>query len=406
MPSFRYRAYGTEGQLAEGAIDAATADVASDLLWGQGLTPFHLRQASGSEEKWWQREVFAPRGPSGADLASFTRDFATLNTAEIPLDDALRILSEQALSAKMRALAKTILADVLNGATLSDALTRQGSVFPTDYVSAVRAGEIGGTLPQVLEELADLLERRSEIRARVRSALIYPVVLIVLAFVSLAIVIGVLVPSIAPIFAEGGKAMPLAIQVMVAVQPHVIDILVVAAMALGALIAAAAMVRRRPDLRLAFDARVLRLPGIGSFMLQQETARFTRTLGTLVRSGVPLLQAATSARDVIVNRRIAAAMDGAIDMVREGASLHLALQTLAVLPSIALRMISVGEEAGRLAPMLLRVATMFEIQTQRSVDRFMTVLTPALTIFIAVMVGGLIMAVMNAILGINALAGR
>src|SRR5262245_6304787 len=403
MPTFRYRAYGHAGDLAEGAIDAATADAATDLLWGQGLTPFWLRQNDEAATAWWRRDLLAPRPPSATDLALFTRDFATLHTAEIPLDDALRTLGEQASSAKMRALAKKLLADVLNGATLSDAMQRQ-TVFPVDYISAVRAGEIGGTLAQVFEELADLLERRSEIRARVKSALVYPAMLMALAIVSLAIVVGVLVPSIAPIFAETGRPMPAGLQVVIAAQAHLTEILVAIATLAGATLAAAAVVLNRPDLRLALDRRLLKAFGLGPFLLQQETARFTRTLGTLVRAGAPLLLAATSARAVVVTRHVAAAIDGAIDMVREGASLHHALQAADVLPAMALRMISVGEEAGKLAAMLLRIAKMFETQTQRSVDRFMTILTPLLTIVIAVLVGGLIMAVMNAILSINGLA--
>jgi general secretion pathway protein F len=406
MPTFRYRAYGGRGELAEGVIDAASPEAASDLLWGQGLTPFQMRQADAAGQKWWQREVFAARAPSQGDLASFTRDFATLNTAEIPLDDALRTLAEQAAAAKMRSLAKALLADVLNGATLSDAMYRQRAVFPADYVSAVRAGEVGGTLAQVFEELADLLERRAEVRARINSALVYPAVLIMLAVASLGVVVVVLVPSIAPIFIEAGKPMPAVIEWAIGAEAHATEILLAAALAAAAAVGAAATVLRRPDLRLALDRRVLKLPGLGPFVLQQETARFVRTLGTLVRAGVPLLQASTSARAVVGNRHIATAMDGAIDMVREGASLHQALQAAAVLPSIALRMISVGEEAGKLAAMLLRVAAMFETQTQRSVERFMTVLSPLLTIVIAVLVGGLIITVMNAILGINGLVGR
>ena len=404
MPTFSFRAYGAQGQFSEGTIDAASADAASDLLWGQGLTPFQLNRSDEAGKPWWRRELFAGP-PSAADLSSFTRDFATLNTAEIPLDDALRILAEQAMSAKMRTLAKSLLADVLNGATLSDAMGKQAA-FPLDYVSAVGAGEIGGTLAEVLEELAGLLERRVEVRARVRSALTYPAVLIVLAVVSLSIVIGVLVPSIAPIFAEGGNAMPASLRLVIAIQAnatHIIVGLAVAAVAAGG---AAAVALRRPGARQALDRRLMLLPGLGGFLLQQDTARFARTLGTLVRAGVPLLQAAVSARAVIANRHVGAAMDRAIDRVREGASLAAALQEAAVLPPIALRMVSVGEEAGKLAPMLLRVAAMFETQTQRSVDRFMTILTPLLTVVIAVLVGSLIMAVMNAILSINGMAVR
>src|SRR5215471_17555364 len=161
MPAFRYRAYGTGGDVAEGTIDAASQNAASDLLWGQGLIAFQMRQADAAAKKWWRRDVFVRRAPTTTDLALFTRDFATLNSAELPLDDALRILAEQT-AAKMRKLAGGLLGEVLNGGTLSDAMQKQGPIFSADYVSAVRAGEIGGTLAQVLEELADLLERRAE----------------------------------------------------------------------------------------------------------------------------------------------------------------------------------------------------------------------------------------------------
>jgi len=157
---------------------------------------------------------------------------------------------------------------------------------------------------------------------------------------------------------------------------------------------------------MLFDRTKLAVPLLARFLLQQETARFARTLGTLLRAGVPLLRAATSACDVVGNRDVAAGIARAIGLLQEGASLHHALASETSLPAVALRMIAVGEEAGKLDRMLLAVAAKFEQQTQRSIDRFMTALTPLLTMTIAVLVGGLIMAVMNAILSVNELAAR
>jgi general secretion pathway protein F len=265
---------------------------------------------------------------------------------------------------------------------------------------------VGGTLAQVLEEMADLLERRLEIRNRVRSALVYPAILVVFAIVTVSLIVAVLVPGIAPIFAEGGRAMPGAIAFVLAVQAHFTEIaaslLVVAAMAASALVAAL----RRPQLRLAIDRLKLRPPLFGAFILERETARFARSLGTLLRAGVPLLQASISARAVIANRHLGAGVDRALEAVREGSSLHRALERHAELPAVGLRMISVGEEAGKLDRMLLRMAAMFEQQTQRAMDRFMTILTPTLTLTIAFLVGSLILTVRNAILSINELAYR
>jgi general secretion pathway protein F len=406
MPSFSYRAYGGRGEFAEGRIEAVSPDAANEMLWAQGLTPFHLQASDADGERWWQREVFGRGRSSPAQLASFTRDFATLNSAEIPLDDALRILVAQAPSRAMRTVTARLLADVLDGSHLSDAMEKHPQVFAADYVNAVRSGEMGGTLAQVLEEMTDLLERRMEIRNRIRSALVYPAILVVFAIVTVSLIVTVLVPSIAPIFAEGGRTMPAVIAFALALQAHWSEIatslLVLAAAATGALTIAL----RRPPVRLAIDRFKLRPPLFGAFILERETARFARSLGTLLRAGVPLLPASSSARAVIGNRYIGAGVDRALEAVREGSSLHRALERHGELPAVALRMISVGEEAGKLDRMLLRMAAMFEQQTQRTVDRFMTILTPALTLTIAFLVGGLILTVMNAILSINELAYR
>ena len=401
MPTFRYRAYGMRGEFAQGTIEAASDRAAGDALWTQGLTAFQLDAAEGRAAKWWRRELFSTAGSARVDLASFTREFATLSAAEIPLDDALRILSEQATSTAMRALAANLLADVLNGATLSDAMQKRPEVFPADYLSVVRAGEVGGAVAEVLGELADLLDRRKEVRARIHSALIYPAILIALSLASLAIIAGALVPSIAPIFIGSGKPMPAAVSLILAVTSASPALLTGAMAAAAAVICALLFILRRPGARLAFDRCKLRLPLFGSFLLQRETARFARTLATLLKAGVPLLQASASARGVIANRHVAAGIDGAIAAVREGSALNRALRRETALPAIALRMISVGEEAGKLDRMLLRVAVLFEQQTQRSVDRFMTILTPLLTVTIAVLVGGLIMTIMDAVLSIN-----
>src|ERR1043166_2741425 len=238
MPSFSYRAYGGRGEFAEGRVEAVSSDAATEMLWGQGLTPFHLQAADAAAERWWQREVFGGTRTSPAQLASFTRDFATLNSAEIPLDDALRILVAQAPSRAMRTVVTALLADVLDGSPLSDAMHKHPQVFAADYVSAVRSGEVGGTLGQVFEEMADLLERRMEVRNRIRSALVYPAILVAFAIVTIGLIVAVLVPGIAPIFAEGGRAMPAVIGFVLAVQAHWTEIavafLVVAAMATGA----------------------------------------------------------------------------------------------------------------------------------------------------------------------------
>lgn len=405
MPSFQYRAYDARGSLAQGHVEAISAQAATDALWAQGLTAFRLQGAGQEGVRWWQRELFAG-GARRSDLAAFTREFATLVGAGIPLDDSLRILADQATSSGIRALVADLRQDVLNGMTLSDALQKRPKVFPADYISIIRAGEAAGAIGQVLEELAALLQRREEVRAKLRSALVYPAILLGLSAISLAIIIGVLIPSIAPVFAQGGKPLPPAIQVFLTLQAHWLDLVIGLATAAAAVTWAARLASSRSSLRLLLDRGKLAAPVAGRLLLQQETARMARTLGTLLRAGVPLLQATTSACNGMVNCHLAGGLERAIALLRDGASLHRALQSEMVLPAVALRMISIGEEAGRLDQMLLTIAAMFEQQTQRSIDRLMTLLTPALTMGVAVLVGSLIMAVMNAVLSINELAVR
>jgi general secretion pathway protein F len=404
MPIFSYKAYGSGGELAEGQIEAASEQAARDRLWSQKLVPFELIADGADAAPWWRRELFAGETLSQTQLAAFTREFATLASAGIPLDDVLRILADQTSSTKTRPMTEAILADVLNGGTLSDAFEKRGQSFPPEYVSVIRAGEVSGRLGQALDELAALLESRAEARSKVQSALVYPVILIALSLVSLGIIVSVLIPNIAPMFGEGGRPVPGTIRVLMSLHefwPEIlVSFLVLTLCSVGGMIAAL----RRPTARLALDGFKLRLPILGLFLLKRETSRYTRTLGTLLKAGVPLLQAATSARTAVRNTVLLAGVTTTIDAVREGAPLHLALRRHTVLPPLALRMIAIGEEAAKLDAMLLKVAAMFEQQTERDVARFMTILTPAITLFVAVFVGALIVTIMNAILGLNDLA--
>lgn len=404
MPTFLYKAYGPNGELAEGEIEAASQEGATDSLWTQKLVAFDLAVSGSQTKPWWERDLFSGKSLSQPQLAAFTREFATLTSAGIPLDDTLRILSDQVESGRARPIVDALLADVLNGSALSDAMEKRRESFPLDYVSVVRAGEIGGTLGQALEELSTLLERRAELRAKLKSALVYPTILVALSVVSLGIIVGVLIPNIAPVFGEGGEPVPATIHVLMLLHAHWPEIVTALSAAILAGVGLGVGALRRPANRMAFDGFKLRLPIVGSFLLRQETARFARTLGTLLKAGVPLLQAATSASAALSNSVLSGSVQAAIDAVREGAPLHIALRTHTILPPLALRMIAIGEETARLDGMLLRVANMFEQQTQRALERFMTIFTPAVTLAVAVFIGGLIITIMNAILSLNDLA--
>lgn len=405
MALFRYRAFTGAGDLSEGEIEAASFDEAEETLFARGLTPFETKEVERRESNAFAR-FSGKRAPSLAELSSFTREFATLEQADVPIDQALRMLSAQNVSPVLRELSDALLRRIVDGASLSDALARQPVVFSPEYVNIVRAGETTGDVASALVQLADMLERRLELKGRMQSALVYPALLIALAIVSTGIVLGVLVPNVAPIFADSGAAMPAGLQFIIDLEaswPLLLGfIIALVASALGVRAYAA----RRPDVKASIDRVILRLPFAGRLKAQHETARFARTLGVMTRAGVPLIPGLESARAAVENLYLGRQLDAAIEAVRGGASLSSSLAKIDGLPPVAAQIVSVGEEAGKLDEMLLRLAEMFERQTQRAIERAMGLLTPALTVAIAGVVGGLIMTVMNAVLSVNELATR
>jgi general secretion pathway protein F len=401
---YHYIAYTRAGALAEGRLQAASLDDAIEMLWERGLTPFETREdAAPASGRWWARQILASRTPSQRDVASFTREFATLAQSDIPLDDALRIVSEQFGTTRIRPVITSLLEAVLDGAHLSDAMAQHPEAFQDEYVNMVRAGEASGDMARVFGELADLLERRLELTGRLTSALVYPCVLIVAAIVSIAVIMGVLIPNLAPMFPEGGKSMPIAVSVIVRMREAWPLILTAGAVMGIGVLGIATTISRSNHLRRAADRIFLGLPLAGKLSGEQNCARFTRTLGALLRTGVPMLSALASARSAVRNRHIGSGLEGSIDAVRDGQSLSRALSGRPGIPQVALRMVTVGEETGKLDEMLLRTAVMLEQQSQRRIERLMTLLTPALTVGIAGLVGALILTVMNAILSANEL---
>jgi general secretion pathway protein F len=405
--NYRYSAYTPAGILAEGRLQASTLEEAIETLWQRGLTPLEtLEDTAPASARWWRHDLLSPRKASPRDVAAFTREFATLIQSGIPIDDALRIVAEQSGTGRMRPVVAGVLDLVLDGAHLSDAMAQHPEAFQDDYVSMARAGEVGGDLAKVFGELADLLERRQELAGKITSALVYPCVLIVMAVASIGVVVTVLVPGLAPIFAQSGRPMPAMIAFIIRCEQSWPAIaMAVAAIVIGGLAAGGAL-SRSDAMRFAADRILLGLPLAGTLSAEQNFARFARTLGSLLRAGVPMLAAQTSAGSVVRNRHIAAGLAAALEIVRDGRSLSRALSGRPGIAPVALRMIAVGEETGKLSQMLLRIAVILEQQSQRRIERLMTLLTPALTITIAGLVGALIFTVMDAILSVNELAVR
>lgn len=405
MPRYRYSAYDAAGRLQRGEAEATSLPAFLTGLHGQGLYPFETGEVAGAARlPWWQRDLTGPRGLSQSSLRLLTRELATLIGAEIPLDEALRLVLLQAPAGKTRHAVEAVLARVLDGDSLSKAMQGEPGMFPDHYLSMLAAGEASGSLGAVLEDLAQYLDRTGELKARITSALIYPAVLMVMAIVAVTLILLALVPALEPVFADAGTPPPVAFQVfaglswlMAAYWPH---------LALGAAAAAVLLwaLLHNPAVAAGLDRLVLRLPIAGTLVTGLEVGRFARSLATLIRSGVPMLSALHICRGLARNRAFADAIGQALEHVKEGSALARPLEESGRVPALALRLVSAGEETGQLERMLSHVAQIYEIDTGRRIDRLMSLLTPALTLAIGLIVGGLILSVMNAVLSVNEVA--
>jgi general secretion pathway protein F len=403
VPDFSYRAFDAAGDLREGRIEAVTREAAEEAVWRMGLTPFEWPNGAGAPRRGFSLR-FGETRPSAARLAAFTREFATLEQADIPLDQSLRLLAAQSASPALRKIADDILKQVVDGASLSQALAERPDIFGQDYLQVVREGESIGRVGEALGELADMLERRQELRGKVQSALVYPAVLVTMAIGSTAVVLGTLIPNIAPIFTDNGKSMPGGLRFILDVEAHGGQILIALVLLILCLALGLRLVASRPALRSALDRALLRLPAIGALLQKLAAARFARSLGSLLKAGAPMLQALESARLSVGNHYLRERFAHTIEEVRGGAKLSATLREIDLFPAAATQMVAIGEETGQTSAMLLRLAALFERETQTAIERVMGLLTPILTITIAGVVGSLILTVMDAVLGINDLA--
>ena len=397
MPVFSYRSTTREGSVTEGVVEAADEKAAVERLRASGVIPLDVR--APREEMGW-RPRFALRS-SQADLLSFTSELSALLGAGLPLDRSLGILAEISESDAVRGVTQSLLRSIREGSSFSDALQRHPRVFPRLYINMVRAGEAGGVLETVLEKLNEFLEASKELRDHVVSALIYPAILGVTGGVSIIILLTYVLPKFSVIFAELGGALPVPTRVLLAVSGALQSYGWLLLLLAAAGVAAFRNWVRTGQGRYRWDALKLHL--MFDVVRKLETARFCRTLGTLLRSGVPLLQALENARDVIENRAIASAIADVSRGAKEGKGIAAPLAEANVFPPLALSMIRVGEETGQLDEMLLKVADSYEKSLKQAVRRFISLLEPVLILIMGVVIGFIVVSMLMAVFSITEL---
>ena len=409
MPLYSYRAVSAAGDVSSGELEAANESEIVDRLRDQGLLPMQIAQSLGravtgeptsrpARQSW-----FAPRRVTRENVLAITRELATLLRAGLTLDRSLELLISLATSLPVAVMLQGIRDEVRGGKALSQALDARRDIFSRFYVNIVRAGEAGGALGTVLQRLAETMERNKELRESVRSALIYPTILVFVAVASVMILLVFVVPQFETTFAQAGKALPIPTQVVIAVGTFLRNwwwaVIPAVLLAFGGF-------RRRgriPAVRRARDARLLRTPLLGDLIAKVEIARFARTLSTLLANGVTLLAGLAIVKETIGNVVLANGLDGVIAQLREGKGFGKPMAETGLYPRLASQMILVGEESGRLEEMLGRVADVYDREVATAIKRFLAVLEPVLILGLAVMVGGIVFSILLGVMGMSEL---
>jgi len=399
MPVFVYRAADRRGQTVDGTMEAPDARAVIERLHKEAYFPIKVA-AQAEREAWWR--LGGGGRVRARDLLTLTQQLATLFEAGMPLDRALSILEELSPNARVKAIVADLLRSVRGGASFSEALAKHHPrPFSRLYINMVRAGEKGGVLEVALRRLAEFLEARAAFNEAVVSALAYPLVITTVGAGAVVFLMTFVIPRFATIFADLGQAIPLPTQILLTVSAAV-----QAYWWVGALLATAAVLAFRvwtanPHGRLAWDQTVLRLPLAGALALKVETARFARTLGTMLKSGVPMLGALAVVGDMMSNQAIGAAVSRLADGVKRGGTVAAGMAQHTPFPPLAMHMVRVGEESGRLEEMLLKVADAFETDVRTELRRVLSLLEPAIILAMGVLVAFIVVAMLLAIFSIN-----
>jgi type IV pilus assembly protein PilC len=398
MPRFAYIAIDSRGVEQTGSLDASDLKHAATALGERGLFPMEVtpaRAPSAATPGAAGRQPFTlGRVVQPKELAVFTRQLGTLLRAGLPLLRGLEVLGKQQVNLRFRRTIDALGEAIRAGSTLSDAMQAHPRVFPRIYVNMIRAGEAGGALDRVLERLAGFQEKSLQLQGRIRAALVYPVVVLGVALAILAGLLLLVVPKFKQIFADLLRGAPLppltraVLAVSEAVQHH--------AALLGAVLALAvvtfAFARRTSAGSRVVDVVLLRVPLFGDLIRRTVVARFARTLGTLLATNVPILGALLIARDTCGNVRLGAAIQHVHDRVKEGTSVARPLEDTRAFPPLVGSMVEVGEQTGQLAEMLGKVADIYEEEVDAAVAGLSSLIEPMLILFLALVVGTIVIA--------------
>jgi type IV pilus assembly protein PilC len=394
---FSYKAKDAAGKVTEGVVDASDEKAAISRLRGQKLAVMEIKKGGGPKKK---------KGKiTSHDIVIFSRQLSTLVNAGVPIVQGLSILGDQAESPAFGAVITAIRTDIEAGLSIADAMKKHPAVFEELYVAMVRAGEVGGILDTILERLSGFLEASEALKGKVKSALMYPtVVLSAAALISIFLVVFV-IPIFKDIFGSFGAELPFLTRAIIGISDFLRKYLIIAAPFIGLAIWGARKWANTEKGRYKIDEIALKLPIVGVLLKKVAIARFSRTLGTLVKSGVPILQGLETVAKTAGNKIIENAINNSRDSIKEGGRISDPLRKANIFPPMVIQMISVGEETGGLDTMLTKIADFYDTEVDTAVKGLTSMIEPLIMIVLGLVIGTIVIAMMLPMFSLGEMVG-
>lgn len=389
MPVYIWKGTNRAGKKVKGQIEALDENAVSNLLRRQRIDPIKIKEAP---KDIFENISFLQPGVKETDIVIFTRQFATMIDAGLPLVQCLEILSGQSDNKTFKKLLTQVKSDVESGSTFADALKKHPKTFDDLFVNLIAAGEIGGILDTILQRLSAYIEKSLKLKKQIKSAMVYPMSVLVIAIAVVMVLLIFVIPIFEKMFEDFGGSLPIPTQIVVNMSDFMRKYIIFILIAIGLIIFGSSKFYQTKRGRILVDDLLLKLPVFGDLLRKVAVARFTRTLGTMIQSGVPLLDALDIVARTAGNKTVEAAIFKTRASISEGRTIAEPLGESGVFPSMVVQMISVGESTGALDTMLSKIADFYDDEVDSAVGSLTSMIEPMMMVFLGGTIGGLVVA--------------
>ncbi len=386
MAIWKYKAVNSQGVEIEGKIESGSKDDVTNLLMKKKLRVVNLKKEPT------QINLSFGTGINAKDISIFTRQFSAMSSSGLPLLQCLEILQEQTENPNFRKVIKNVSGKIQGGSSLHEALSKHPKVFPELYCHMVAAGEAGGILDGILARLAEYLEKNERLKRKIKGAMMYPTIVVIVAIAVVTVLLTFVVPKFAEMFKSAGKALPAPTQIVMNISDFLVGYGGYLFLGIVGVIVAIMQYYKTPAGRFQIDAILLKAPGIGVLQTKSAVARFTRTLGTLLNAGVSIIDALQVTGKTSGNKVVEKGVMKTVDSISGGNSIAEPIQETGIFPPMVVQMIAVGEKTGGLPDMLLRVSDFFDEEVDAAVESMTSMIEPLIIVFLGVVIGGILVA--------------